>query len=437
MTNNKIIKSVLKRVRNVYNISTNKMEKGFRLFQKQIDEKGLCILKENLHKKFISQRIYITTSLLKHSRDAKKLNYALELSDEGLYHYLRSRNHSIVNIDSVSDDKDTKRFVLFPYGGGKQNHKSTQQSIIESMLIKNKDTYKSYYEPFLGGGGSFYNSLPLLLENNINNIYLSDINKSLINTFRQVQRNHKQVQRHLAEIDIAHLREFGTLHPQTKEDAKRWFQKIHKRFTEIEIKNRMNPERASLFLYLIHNCQGGMLTFNIKSNINTFSFCYCPRKVTKVPALINKVEIYNKILNITNIKFSVKRYETVDRQIKNDSTALVLFDPPYVKYEETTTSKDFTNCKYNYGINDFNHRRLLNKIKNSKYSFVYYNNHNPHLEKYSKKQKFDYLRKDVVYQNGSVGTKSVEILMFKDKVPTQNKFKTIYSFKPLEIRNVA
>ena len=199
----------------------------------------------------------------------------------------------------------------------------------------------------------------------------------------------------------------------------------------------MNPKRAALFLYLIHNTQGGMLSFNMDNQTNKFTFCYCQNKLKQIPLIINKVEIYNKIFNLGNIKFSIKKYETVLNKIKNDSSALVLLDPPYVNYEEVSSSKDFTNCSYNYGINDFNHRKLLNKIKDSKYSFIYYNNHNPHLENFAKDENYNYVKKDVIYKNGTVGKKCVEILMFENRVEEEIRTVNFTNFKQIEIKQAS
>ncbi len=180
-----------------------------------------------------------------------------------------------------------------------------------------------------------------------------------------------------------------------------------------------------------------MLSFNMNNESNTFTFCYCQNKLKQIPLIINKVEIYNKIFNLGNIKFTIKKYEAVLNKIKNDSTALVLFDPPYVNYEEVSSSKDFLSCKYNYGINDFNHRELLNKIKDGKYSFIYYNNHNPHLENFASNENYNYVKKDVIYKNGTVGKKCVEILMFKNRIEEKFKSMNIFKFKTIEIKKVS
>ena len=412
-----------------------------RKVQNKSKEFILNVLKKHIKKTHISSWIYRILSLVRYSKDyslhetIKNLN---NLSDKSyLYNFLRNKSKEIINTDSFSDDTDTKRFAFLPYGGGKQKHKGIQQSILTSMLLKNPKQFKSYYEPFVGGFGSVYNSLPLLIKNGIKDIYLSDLNPSLINSYKQVQKNPKQVQRHLASFELNYYRTHNKFYPTTKEEGKELFEKLHKEFTHLETKKRMNPKRAALFLYLIHNTQGGMLSFNMDNQTNKFTFCYCQNKLKQIPLIINKVEIYNKIFNLGNIKFSIKKYETVLNKIKNDSTALVLFDPPYVNYEEISTSKDFLSCKYNYGINDFNHRELLNKIKDSKYSFIYYNNHNPHLENFAKDENYNYVKKDVIYKNGTVGKKCVEILMFKDRVGKEIKTVNFTNFKQIEIKQAS
>ena len=417
------------------------MLEDFRKVQNESKEFILNVLKKHIKKTHISSWIYRILSLVRYSKDyslhetIKNLN---NLSDKSyLYNFLRNKSKEIINTSSFSDDTDTKRFAYTPYGGGKQKHKGIQQSILTSMLLKNPKQFKSYYEPFVGGFGSVYNSLPLLIKNGIKDIYLSDLNPSLINSYKQVQKNPKQVQRHLASFELNYYRTHNKFYPTTKEEGKELFEKLHKEFTYLETKKRMNPKRAALFLYLIHNTQGGMLSFNMDNQTNKFTFCYCQNKLKQIPLIINKVEIYNKIFNLGNIKFSIKKYETVLNKIKNDSTALVLLDPPYVNYEEISTSKDFTNCSYNYGINDFNHRKLLNKIKDSKYSFIYYNNHNPHLENFAKDENYNYVKKDVVYKNGTVGKKCVEILMFKDRVEKEIKTVNFTNFKQIEIKQAS
>ena len=47
------------------------------------------------------------------------------------------------------------------------------------------------------------------------------------------------------------------------------------------------------------------------------------------------------------------------------------------------------------------------------------------------------MKKDVVYTNGIIGKKSVEIIMFKDRVKKVVNSMNIFNFKPLEIKKVS
>ena len=434
--NSQEVDSLLKyvKIQNIENISKN----VFLISSKNsILKRTKMILEQYKEKPRIQTNIYTNISLIKYSKDGNLINSLEKMNDKELEKFLRSPNNKLLNFDSFSDDSDTKKFAFIPYGGGKQKHKCIQQELLKELLKNNPHHFKSYYEPFLGGFGSVYNSIQLILEYGIKDIYLSDVNPSLVNIYRQVQKNPKQVQRHLSSIDLEYLKTSGQLYPTSKEDGKKLFKKIHNEFTELEIKKRMNPRRAALFLYILHNTQGGMITFNIKTKLNTSSFCFCENKLKQIPLIINKVEIFNKIFNLGNIKFSIKKYEPVLKKIKNDTTSLILFDPPYVNYEEVSTSEDFLSCSYNYGINNFNHRKLLEEISNGKYSFIYYNNHNPHLESFSKSREFNYVKKNVIYKNGTVGKKCVEILMFKNRVEKEIKTVNFTNFKQIEIKQAS
>ncbi len=409
----------------------NLITKGFKTFQRKCDLKIDAIIKDNIDKTRLSLTMYINKCLIKYSQDKDLLDNVLSMTDNELKKFISS-NRNIVNYTLLQ----IKRLSFVPWAGGKLKNEDIQSKALENIDLTNKD---KYIETFLGGFGSVLNSLGKLLENGIKDIFLSDINSSLINTYRQVQKNYFSVQKHLASIDLEYYKfsNFTSYYPTTKEEAEMWFKRIHNEFTQLEISKKMNSRRAALFLYLIHNSQGGMLNYCMKTNTNKFTFSYDENKVKKVALIINKVAVFNKIFNLGNIRFFVRRYEQVLKKFKNDSKAIILFDPPYIKYEEITTSKDFTNCHYNYGINDFNHRKLLEEISNGKYTFIYYNNHNPHLENFSKKEDFNYMKKNIVYTNGTIGKKCVEVIMFKDRVKKVVNSINIFNFKPLEIRKVS
>jgi len=432
-----ISKSLLQIVKEKINyITGNILTKGFRLFQKKVVEKTAPIIEENIEKTYTSQYMYINQSLLKYSKDEELLNKVLSMSKKEIKLYLKNKNNNIINFDSFSDSSDTKRFTPIVWSGGKQNHKLKQQSLVASILLTNPDI-DTYYEMFLGGFGSVYNSLPLLIEHGIKNIYLSDINKSLINMYRQIQRNPKQVQRHLASIDLEYFQLFGKYHPTTKEEGKEWFNHIHDEFSKLEKLNRMNPKRAAYFMYLVSNTQGGMLKYDEIEKTNKFSYIFDLPKLKKIPLLINKVEIFHQIFNVVNMKFSVSGYESVHNKIKNNTNVLVLHDSPYTGFT-LQKFKALITSGYNYGTDKFKQEPLLTKIKNSKYPVIYYNNHNPIIEEFSQDNNLDYLKIDVEYKNGTKAKKSIEIIMSRIQgVDTSTKVLNNPTYTPHTIERVS
>ncbi|RXJ98798.1 hypothetical protein CRU98_08515 [Arcobacter sp. CECT 8986] len=412
-------KSVLKLV-SEKNINENEdfMEKGFTKYQNEIYERGLnLITKEQLDKPFLSACSYRTLSLLTYCRDKNLFDKINNFTDEEYLEFLKDKNSEIINSKSFNDSGDFKRFPLIVIAGGKQNHKYLQQDILEKILQVSKCVC-SYYEPFAGGLGSVYNSLPILLENGIEDIYISDINPSIINTYRQVQRNHKSVQRELAKIELDFFREYGKLHASNKEELKAFFQKKLKELNELEKKKRMNAKRAALFLYLMNICQGGMNNYDMETKTNKFNSSFDGIKHKKIAFIINKVEIYHQIFKLAKFQFRVKRYQTVLKNIKNDNTAFVLLDPEYVEYGEEVIKS----CKHTYTSEGkgFNHLEVLRLLNRGKNPFIYYNNQHKVIEEFSLKNGFKYHKEDVEYTNGNKPKPSVEILMYSSRKTISN-----------------
>jgi len=114
---------------------------------------------------------------------------------------------------------------------------------------------------------------------------------------------------------------------------------------------------------------------------------------------MNKVQIFNQILNITNMTFKTRKYQNVLKGINNRNT-LVLLDPPYME------------SKHMYGNDSFNHKELLDYVKKSKYHFVFFNNHNEVLENFSSENNFKYFTKQGTYTNSQKQIVSNECVMY-------------------------
>jgi DNA adenine methylase len=409
-------KSVLKLVEKEFNTKPeNFMEKGFIKEQKRISDRGYKLIVKKINNPRTSAYMFRTLSLLSYSRDKDTFDFIDSLTDKEFIDYLKNKDNKIINTSSFSDDEVFKRFVLFVYAGAKQNHKVSQQEILSELL---KDTnITSYYEPFGGAMGSVYNSIPVLLENGIKDIFISDINPSNINTYKQVQRNHKSVQRELSTIVLEFEKLNGKPYATNKEEFKEFFLKKVEELNKLEKLKRMNAKRAALFLYLMNVCQGGMCNYDMETKTTQFSCSWDGNKHKKIPLIINKVEIYHHIFKLANFDFKVKRYETVLKKIKNDSSVFVLLDPEYVEYVEE--DEEVKTCRHTYTTEGkgFNHKQVLTLLNKGNNPFIYYNNHHRFIEEISKEQNYSYIKKDVEYTNGNKPKKSVEILMYSNRKP--------------------
>ena len=399
--------SLLQTLKTANNVSVNLIEKDFKNIRKQAIERTSKIITKNVDKPFISKNMYLNQALINYSKDKELFDSLEEMNKLELETFLKRRNLNIVNYDSFSDNSDTKKLVLFPYAGGKQGiNKSAMQSLVKKAFKHKK--YTKFIDSFAGGLGATYNVLPILLENNVEEVVINDINKSIINVYRQIQRKPKQVQRQLASISLDYYKNYKQYAPESREEARALHICIEKEFKELELKKKMTPRRAALFLYLMHQTTAGMIQYNINTKTCFFETSY---GVVNIELLINKVAIYHKILISTTIIFKSVQYQTLFKRYKNSSNELLLIDPPYIKYSETECQ---SSSRFTYGI-DFNHQELLHKIKKLSTDFLYYNNHNPLLEIFAEKNGFSYSKNSRTYSNGVMKerTKSVEICMTK------------------------
>lgn len=383
---------------------------GIKAIQKKATDKANIVIEKHIadNHMFLAKTAFINKSLIQHSKDQDIFDSIEKMDTKELTTYLKDRDLNLYNYDSFADDSNTKKLVLFPYAGGKQGvNKQSMQNLVGNAFSKKK--YTRVIDAFAGSIGSIYNVLPILLENNIEEIVVNDINKSIINVYRQVQRKPKQVQRQLASISIDYYKKFDKFSPETREEARAQHIILEAEFKELEIQKKMSPRRAALFLYLMHKSTGGMLDYDMETKTSFFETSY---KIINIDLLINKVQLFHKIFTSTKMTFKSVQYQTTFKTYKNDTDAIVLIDPPYIEYQEVeATTKG---CSFTYGI-DFNQQELLNKVKRLS-DFIYYNNHNPLVEDFATKNSFSYSKNNRTYSNGvmvGINKSSTEICMTK------------------------
>lgn len=121
--------------------------------------------------------------------------------------------------------------------------------------------YNKYYEPFVGGGAVYFELLPT-------NATINDINRSLINAYKQI----KEVPKEFLEIIFTFDREII-------EDGKEYFYRLREKYNIKMINREYDTELAALFVFLNKHCFNGLYRvnkkglFNVPYNNSTASSC--------------------------------------------------------------------------------------------------------------------------------------------------------------------
>lgn len=167
--------------------------------------------------------------------------------------------------------------------------------------------FNNYHEPFLGGWAVFFNLQK-------KQSFLSDINAELINTYKIIKENPKQLIKFLESC--THSKDFFT-------EIRAWdrVENWEKNYSEIQ--------RAGRFIYLNRTCFNWLYRVNSKGQFNVPMWSYAN------PDFVQKENILNssKLLNETKAIIKLQSFTDV---LKNaQSWDLVYFDPPYDTLTET------------------------------------------------------------------------------------------------------
>lgn len=195
----------------------------------------------------------------------------------------------------------------------------------KSKLIKQYIPYfpknfKTYYEPFLGGGAVFFHLQP-------KNAVITDINLELINVYRCVRDN-------LAELILL-------LEKHQYNHSKEYYYQIR------SSKNINELERAARIIYLNKTCFNGLYRENSKGEFNV------PMGRYKKPNICNLDTIGSASVALQSTVIEVRAFEDVLNYAKT-SDDFVYFDPPYYPLSSTSNFTAYSS----YSFNEYDQIRL-------------------------------------------------------------------------------
>ena len=155
----------------------------------------------------------------------------------------------------------------------------------------NKNITK-YAEPFVGGGAVLFD---ILLKYDLEEFYISDINKELIDTYQVIRDNPNKLVKILSNMQM----EFTSL---TIDDRKDYYLQKRERFNFLKMNNNEVIEKAALMIFLNRTCFNGLFRVNKKGLFNV------PMGAYKNPLICDKENIYvvegpriERMLGYTNL----------------------------------------------------------------------------------------------------------------------------------------
>lgn len=204
-----------------------------------------------------------------------------------------------------------------------------KNQLIQQYLPYLPPSFKTYYEPFLGGGAVFFHLLPT-------QAVLSDINPELINAYCCIQNSVEQLIALLLEHQQRHSKEYYYQVRSWCGSPRHWLQPGE------TLKSGLNLEKAARLIYLNKTCFNGLYRENSQGEFNVPIGSYSNPKICN-PDLLRSVSIA-----LQSTKVEVRAFAAVLGAPTYED--FVYFDPPY--YPLSPTSNFTAYNRYSFRQDD-------------------------------------------------------------------------------------
>lgn len=125
-----------------------------------------------------------------------------------------------------------------------------KRQLLKEIKERMPEGFYRYYEPFVGGGAVVFDILP-------ENAVINDINKALINAYRQICKEPK-----------AFLNIINSLDSKMWEDGKAYYYSLRERYNDKLMQKEYDTELAALFVFINKHCFNGLYRVNGRGLFN-------------------------------------------------------------------------------------------------------------------------------------------------------------------------
>lgn len=249
------------------------------------------------------------------------------------------------------DNKVVKPFLKWAGGKGQL------LSEIEKYYPFSDKSINKYAEPFVGGGAVLFD---ILSKFSLSEIYISDINAELINTYCMIKHHVDDLVEQLYTLQKQFI-------PLPTEQRKQYYNAKRDRFNYLKANGNqyVDIEKAALMIFLNKTCFNGLFRVNKKGLFNV------PMGSYKNPLICDENNLNAVSKKLSNVTIVCGDY----RESKDfiDSHTFVYFDPPYRPITDTASFTAYTENLFTDGeqielaeyVNTLNERGAKVVVSNS------------------------------------------------------------------------
>ena len=224
-----------------------------------------------------------------------------------------------------TEEKAVKPFLKWAGGKGQLIKEIERYYPFENGKIT------KYAEPFVGGGAVLFD---ILSKYDLDEVYISDINAELINTYRIIRDDVDDLIKMLYDMQNDFI-------PLDTDNRKAYYIKKRERFNDLKVNGNesINIEKAALMIFLNKTCFNGLFRVNKKGLFNV------PMGAYKNPMICDEN-------NLRAVSGKLKKVTIVCGDYRKsadfiDKNTFVYFDPPYRPITDTANFTAYTENLFN------------------------------------------------------------------------------------------
>jgi DNA adenine methylase len=195
------------------------------------------------------------------------------------------------------------------------------------------DNYTRYVEPFIGGGAVLFD---ILSNHNVKEIYISDINEKLVNTYIIIQKHCNLLINELTRL----ANEYTS---QSVENKKKYFLARRDNFNDVRDvlskSKKVRIEQAALMIFLNKTCFNGLYRVNSEGKFNVSFGEY------KNPIICDADNLRSVSNKLKDVNIFCCSYQNMKKYI--DEHTFVFLDPPYRPLNKTANFNSYSNTGFN------------------------------------------------------------------------------------------